>query len=628
MRTSPEGPIREEETLGKAYDGRLMRRLLGYLRPYRGRVVLAVLMLIGASALALVGPWLTKVAIDEAIPAGDARKLALLGGLYLVALALSAALEYARTLLATWIGQRVMRDLRNQIFGHLQRLGLSFFDRNPVGRLMTRVTSDVEVLNEMFTSGVVTIFGDVFTVLFIMAAMLGLDWRLALVTFAVLPLVFLSAWLFRMKVRQSYRDIRTRLARINAFLQERIGGMTVVQLFGQERPTAARFREINDDYLRAHLRSITYYALFFPIVELLAAISLALIIWFGGHRALNGLVTLGVIAAFLQYVRRFFRPIQDLSEKYNILQSAMASSERIFRLLDEEPQIRETSVPARAPRPCRGRIAFESVWFRYLEPPGEQAALPEAWAQTAAGPGGPKPPADDEGWVLRDINFSVEPGQRIAIVGATGAGKSTLFSLLMRFYEPQRGRITLDGVDIREIPIRELRGQMGLVLQDVYLFYGTARSNILFDRDISADRMVEAARRVGAHRYIERLPGGYDHELGERGGSLSVGERQLVSFARALAGDPRVLLLDEATSSVDSEIEGQIQRALEELMEGRTSLVIAHRLSTIRHADSILVLHHGEIRESGTHAELLARDGLYARLHRLQFAVPTATAPV
>jgi ATP-binding cassette subfamily B protein len=614
MQRTPEGPIREEEALGKAYDARLMRRLLAYLRPYRTRVALAVVMLVAASGLALVGPWLTKEAIDAAIPAGDHRSLALLGSLLILSLALAGALEYGRTILTAWIGQNVMLDLRAEIFAKLQRLSLSYFDRHPVGRLMTRLTSDVEVLNEMFTSGVVTIFGDVFTVAFIMAAMLAMDVQLALVTFAVLPLVFAAAWVFRRKVRDAYRDIRVRLARINSFLQERISGVGVVQLFGQERPTRDRFQEINDDHLHAHLRSITYYALFFPVVELLAAIALALIIWYGGGEALRGSLTIGVIAAFLQYARRFFRPIQDLSEKYNILQGAMASSERIFRLLDETSEIADPTRPVSLPVAVRGRIAFEDVWFRYA------SASPEA-------PGAEVETQPADGWVLKGIDFTVEPGQRVALVGATGAGKTTIFSLLMRFYEPQRGRITVDGIDIRDIPRRELRKRMGLVLQDVYLFSGSAGKNITFSRkQITDDRMREAAARVGVAKYVERLPAAYEQPLGERGSNLSVGERQLLSFARALAGDPRILLLDEATSSVDSEIEAQIQVALEELMQGRTSLVIAHRLSTIRSADRILLIHHGEIMEAGTHADLLERGGLYAQLHRLQFERPTAAA--
>ena len=625
MQTS-DGPIREEEALGKAYDARLMKRLLRYLRPYRWKVLAAVLLLIAASAVALVGPWLTKEAIDEAIPAGDYRLLGILSAIFFASLVLSGALDYANTILTTWIGQHVMLDLRAQIFGHLQRLQLQYFDRHPVGRLMTRLTSDVEVLNEMFTSGVVTIFGDIFTVGFIMAAMVAMDWRLALVTFSVLPIVFVAAWIFRLRVREAYRDIRVRLARINSFLQERISGMRVVQLYRQEGPTRDRFHAINDDYLRAHLRSITYYALFFPVIELIASVALALIIWYGGGQALEGALTIGVIAAFLQYARRFFRPIQDLSEKYNILQGAMASSERIFRLLDEVPTIADRPDPRPLPPRIAGRIAFEDVGFRYVGEASEGAAAVQAavW-EGAEGRLGEDAPED--GWVLRGISLVIEPGERVAVVGATGAGKTTLFNLLMRFYEPQQGRITLDGVDIREYPVRELRASMGLVLQDVYLFSGTAAGNIALDREgIGESEIRHAAERVGVDRHLARLPAAYDHPLGERGSNLSVGERQLISFARALAGDPPILLLDEATSSVDSEIEAQIQEALEHLMEGRTSLVIAHRLSTIQGADTIVVMHHGVIHEAGTHGDLLERGGLYAQLHRLQFERPTAAA--
>jgi ATP-binding cassette, subfamily B, multidrug efflux pump len=588
----------EEEALGKAYDARLMRRLLRYLRPYRMRVVVAVLMLLVGAIVELAGPWLTRIALDDAIPGGNRRLLLILTIAYLGSLLASFVLQYLQTLFTTWLGQRVMYDLRREIFGKLQRLGIPFFDRNPVGRLMTRVTSDVEVLNELFSSGVVTVFGDVFTLVLIVVAMLLMDWRLALVTMSVMPIVFFFAMLFRSRIRNAYRDIRVRLARINAFLQEHISGIAVIQLFGQEDSTAERFRGIDNDYLDAHLRSITYYALFFPIIELLTAVSIAIILFYGGARMLGGGVTVGIIAAFLQYARRFFRPIQDLSEKYNMLQGAMASSERIFRLLDTPAETAGAAGRDMLPAGAKGRIEFRDVWFAYRR--------------------------RDDGewdWVLKGISFTAEPGERVAIVGHTGAGKTTLASLLMRFYEPQRGEILFDDIPIRTLAVDSLRDRIGLVLQDVFLFSRDVKYNIRLGRDtIDPASYQAAANRVGAGPFVDQLPDGFDQALGERGSSLSVGERQLLSFARALAFDPLVLVLDEATSSVDSSLEERIELALDTLMQGRTSLVIAHRLSTVQNATRILVMHHGELREVGTHEELLKKDGLYARLYELQFA--------
>jgi len=593
--------IHEEEALGKAYDARLMRRLLRYLEPYRWKVVLAVVILMLASALEIVGPWLTQIALDDAVPAEDISLLTLLAAAYLASVVLGFGLQYVQTLLTTWLGQSVMYDLRTEIFRKFQRLDLRFYDRNPVGRLMTRITSDVETLNELFSSGVVTVFGDVFTLVFIVVAMLGMDWQLALVSFSVLPLVAWAAFVFRSRIRTAYRDIRVRLARINAFLHERITGMRVVQLFNREGADQRRHDDINADYLEAHLRSITYYALFFPVIEFFTAVALALIIWVGGVRMIEGGVTVGVIAAFLQFARRFFRPIQDLSEKYNLLQGAMASSERVFKLLDRDVAIADRPDAVELPPETRGEIEFRDVWFAY----GER----------------------DDGepdWVLRGVSFRVAPGEKVAIVGHTGAGKTTLINLLMRFYEPQRGEVLLDGVPLGRLRVADLRGRIGLVLQDVFLFSQDVGYNIrLGEEEIDDERVRAAADRVGARRFIERLEKGYEQPLGERGSSLSVGERQLVSFARALAFDPPILVLDEATSSVDSEIEAQIERATTELLQGRTSLVIAHRLSTVQGADRILVMHHGELREEGTHQELLEQGGIYARLHELQF-VPAA----
>ena len=603
MRTAPTGPIQEEEALGKAYDARLMRRLLRYLSPYKWKVALAVFLLVSAAGLQIIGPWLIQMALDDAVPAGDGELLATLAIAYLVATVATFGFQYAQEIVTTWLGQSVMYDLRTEIFERLQALDLQFYDRNPVGRLMTRITSDVETLNELFSSGVVAIFGDLFTLLFIISAMLLMDWQLALVTFAVLPLVAWAAFVFRSRIRHAYRDIRVRLARINAFLHERVTGMQVVQLFNREEADARELDRINQDYLESHLRSITYYALFFPVVELFTAIALALIIWYGGFAILQEATSVGVVTAFLLYARRFFRPIQDLSEKYNILQGAMASSERIFQLVDREPAIQDPPNPRSFGPEVRGEIEFRDVWFAYgsLE-------------------------SGEPDWVLKGVSFRARPGEKLALVGHTGAGKTTIINLLMRFYDPQKGEILLDGIPIREVSQRSLRNRVGLVLQDVFLFSDDVSFNIrMGEEGISDEEVRKAAREVGAAPFIERLENEYGQPLGERGSSLSVGERQLISFARALAFDPQILILDEATSSVDSEIEEQIEAATARIMEGRTSIVIAHRLSTVQGADRILVLHQGELKEEGTHDELLAKGGLYARLHELQFAPVTTS---
>lgn len=605
--TAPATQTHEDDVLGKAYDRKLMGRLLVYTRPYRALMYGAFLLLCIEGGVQVVGPLLTRRVIDVAVPARDLHIVVVSTVLLLVALLTEFVTSYGQTWLTSLLGQRVMRDLRMEIFGHLQRLSVSYFDRNPAGRLITRVTSDVETLNELFTSGVVSGLGDLFTLIAISVAMLIMDWRLALASFLVIPLVVLVSGLFRKGVRDTYRDIRVRLARINSFLQERLTGMRIVQLFNQEKREAQRFDELNRSHLDANLKSITVYALYFPAIELLTSIALAILIVAGASRVHANLLSVGTVAAFLQLVRRFFQPLQDLSEKYNILQTAMASSERIFTLLDTVP-----SVPDRAERVevlTKGNgveVAFVDVWFAYdLAHMAKQKS------------GAPQESTPVE-WVLKGVSFTARPGETLALVGHTGAGKTTIVNLLMRFYDPQRGRITINGVDIRTMPLEELRSLIGYVQQDIFLFAGDIATNIRLSNPLSEEEVVRAAAKVGADRIIRGFPLGYGQVLGERGASISVGERQLLSFARAVAANAPLLLLDEATSAVDSEIEAEIHAALSVLVSGRTTIAVAHRLSTIANADMILVLHHGEVAEAGTHRVLIERGGLYNTLWRLQ----------
>ena len=588
--------IHDEEVLGKAYDSVLMRRLLRYLRPYRSQAALALAAIVSGAVLQLAQPYLMKIAIDRHIATGELDGLDTIAAAFGAILVASFALEFLQTWTLQMTGQRIMFDLRTQIYGHLQRLDIQFYDRNPVGRLMTRVTTDVDVLNDLFTAGVVSIFGDVFMLVSIMIVMVVMDWRLALVAFSVLPLIaFVSQW-FRRNARESYRTVRMWIARINAFLQEHITGMSTVQLFRQEAATFTRFQDINRTHRDANVQSIFYYAVFYPAIEVIGALAAGLIIWFGGGWTLQGTLTLGSLVAFLQYSQRFFRPISDMSEKFNVLQAAMASSERIFKLLDTPATIVSgDAAPVLAPsprRPAGGAIVFENVSFAYVG-------------------------SDD---VLKNVSFTVAAGERVGIVGATGAGKSTLINLLLRFYDVTSGRILVDGEDIRSMDLKALREKFSLVLQDVHLFSGTIAGNIRLGNGAITDEEVRrAAGAVHADKFIERLPLRYDHPVAERGATLSVGQKQLLSFARALAFDPAILILDEATSSVDTETELLIRDALHVLMAGRTTMAIAHRLSTIQDMDKILVLHRGELREAGTHQELLARRGIYFKLYQLQF---------
>ncbi len=619
----------EEEVLGKAYDGRLMRRLLTYLRPYKWHVAVALAAIILKSGLDVLGPYLTKIAIDKYLAKapnshswiGDRLSqrpltgIAEIGGMYIGILVFTFALEFVQTYLMQWTGQKVMFDLRRQIFRHLQQMHVAFFDKNPVGRLVTRVTTDVDALNEMFTAGVVSIFEDVFVLAGIIAIMMKMNWKLALITFAVLPVIVYATKIFRDKVRDSYRRIRTAIARINAYLQESVSGMLVLQLFNREKRAFNKFSDINASHMEAFKDAILAYAIYYPVVEILSAVAIASIIWFGGMDVIRSIATIGVLVAFMQYAQRFFRPIQDLSEKYNILQSAMAAGERVFKLLDTKVEVTSPAATKHPQGP--GRIEFDHVWFAYN--------VSASTGGAAAGLGSPgtaqSTPQDTQpDWVLRDVNFTLEPGQTIAVVGHTGAGKTTLISLLMRFYDVQRGSIRIDGVDIKEMNLDELRSRFGVVLQDPFLFSGTVAGNIRLGTTRIQDEDVEqAAEDVNLADFIRTLPGGFQEEVRERGSTLSTGQKQLISFARALAHNPRILILDEATSSVDTETEFRVRDALNRMVEGRTALIIAHRLSTIQRADKIIVMHKGQVREMGTHQQLLAERGIYYKLYQLQY---------
>jgi ATP-binding cassette subfamily B multidrug efflux pump len=581
----------EDEVIGKAYDAHLMKRLLKYLKPYRSWVLLAIVLTIGVSLSSTIRPYLTKVAIDNYIvhkdPVGLRNIILILFGTLVV----QGLLQYTMTYLTQWVGQKTIFDLRMELFERLQKLAMKFFDRNPVGRLVTRLTNDIEVLNEMFSSGIVMVFADVFTIAGILTFMFSLSWQLSLISMSVIiPLAYATV-VFRKRVRVAYRDVRLFLARMNAFLQEHISGILVVKIFNKEEKTLKSFEEINLDHTKANLRSVFYYSIFFPVVEFIGAISAALIIWYGGGKVIQQALTIGVLISFLQYAEMFFRPIRDLSEKYNIMQTAMASSERIFKLLDQNVFIPDPERPA-VLVDVRGRIEFRDVSFAYI----------------------------DEQYVLKNLSFSIRQGEKVAFVGATGAGKTSIMNLLCRFYDVQKGEILLDGVNIKDITKENLRRNIGLVIQDIFLFSGSIEDNINLNKnEISFEKIKQSAQIIGIEKFIERLPEKYKQNVKERGVTLSQGQRQLITFARALAFDPKILILDEATSSVDTHSEILIQQAIDKLMEGRTSIIIAHRLSTIQKCDKIIVMHKGEIRETGTHHQLLEMGGIYSKLYQLQY---------
>jgi ATP-binding cassette subfamily B protein len=581
----------DDEIVGKAYDARLMKRLLAFTSPYKKLIVLGVFLTLLTSFLQLIGPYLTKLAIDEYIALKDLSGLYIILVIYFIVLIFVFISQFFQIYVTQYFGQRLMFDIRSKVFKHLQSLSLRFFDENPVGRLMTRVTSDVESLNQMFTQGIVTIFGDIFLLIGIITALIYLDFRLALWTFSVIPLLFLISFIFRSKVREAFRRIRKWVAQINSYVQENLTGMPIIQVFNRSNKNYIKFRQINYEHTKAHVQTVFYYAMFYPAIELVAAFAIALVIWRGGIYKLEELTTFGALVAFIQYAQMFFRPISDLSEKYNILQQAMAASERLFKLLDTKQDIQPPSVPKQI-LSIKGDISFDNVYFAY----------------------------HDDDFVLKQINFNLKSGESIAVVGHTGAGKTSLINILGRHYEINSGSIYIDNISLREWNLSALRRQMAVVLQDVFLFSGSIRDNIRLGNNNIPDSIIErAARQVNAHTFIDAQPQKYDTEVKERGATLSMGQKQLISFARALVLNPRILILDEATSNVDTETEFLIQDALKTLMKGRTSLIVAHRLSTIKHVDRIIVLHKGKIREIGTHQELLDQRGLYYQLYLLQY---------
>jgi len=660
----------EEEVLGKAYDSRLMKRLLRYLRPYQGAVGISLVSILFKAVADVLGPYLVAIEIDRYLVPVPRRTpfdfflspnpyigIGEIAAMYVGLIVFSFLLDYLQTYFMQWAGQMVMFDLRKQIFRHLQHMHIGFFDKNPVGRLVTRVTSDVDALNEMFTSGVVSIFEDVFVLVGITAIMLCMNWKLALITLAVLPLIAYATKVFRDKVRDSYRRIRTAIARINAYMQEHVSGMVVLQLFNREERAFDKFSNVNAVHMEAFKDAIMAHAVYYPVVEILSSIAIACVIWFGGTDIIRGLtvssvtaefssqslvsfhvvrtvVSIGVLTAFIQYAQRFFRPIQDFSEKYNILQSAMAASERVFKLLDSPVEITSPAVTRMPVGP--GRIEFAHVWFAYRTTggggdSGSNAGERARATQPGKGQGetGLRPVQAEQGctvhasgpdWILRDVSFAIESGETVAIVGHTGAGKTTIISLLLRFYDVQKGAVRIDGVDVKEMDLPELRRRFGVVLQDPFLFTGTVEGNIRLGTEWIADTDIEkAAEDVNLADFIRKLPQGFKEEVRERGSTLSTGQKQLISFARALAHDPKILILDEATSSVDTETEVKVRDALNRMVEGRTSVVIAHRLSTIQRADKIIVMHKGQVREMGTHQQLLAQRGIYYKLYQLQY---------